>query len=809
MTNYLRKDSAPGRRTQEQETVIGDDASDPAEPSRESSPRLLGPWRLVRPLSEGGMGTVWLAERADGAFTMKVAVKLIKNGLSSPALIRRFLRERQILADVNHANICRLLDGGTSRDGRPFLVMEYLDGQRIDRFCHMRQLDRREILELVIKICDALSAAHARGIVHRDLKPSNILVTEAGEPKIVDFGIAQVHEDADDGLTRAGDATMTPSYASPEQWRREHVTPASDIFSLGIVLFKLLTGWVPDNPGLQGVNVPVEIRAELGQELFQILARAVDRTPEARPASAEALGQALRDHLTSPSSALRVFICCRGDVTDDLELGLEFYRELLAVGAAPFLAPMSVRENRDWVRAVEGALRESDVFLLLLSRHAACSEMVMAETELALRLREGETGKPRILPVRVRLPAARFGQSPLWGQLEMLEWRESADTATVIAKLLPDSDKGGDNGGGNGGHSSPVAVLAPDCTAASGNPPSRSTELPGDIVGSDSPFCINRADEQRYLREVLAPGGLLRIKGPRQMGKTSLMTRLLTHARASGARAVTIDLRLADRTILTDLNRFLRWLCAVSSRHLKLRVRPTDELWDDIFGPKDNCVAYFEDHFLADGDSLVLAIDHLDRVFESETIADEFLSLLRAWHEMGKSQPLWSHLRMILVHATEIYVPLNINHSPFNVGMSADLSDWGAGAVADLATRHGLSMSQDDIDALMHLIGGHPHLVRLTLYHLAKGMNLADILATAATHEGLFADHLKNLSWQLRTRPELGSVAARVMASEQPVAVGSQLAFKLISLGLVRPEGNAVRPARELYRRYFGQMLRN
>ena len=157
----------------------------------------------------------------------------------------------------------------------------------------------------------------------------------------------------------------------------------------------------------------------------------------------------------------------------------------------------------------------------------------------------------------------------------------------------------------------------------------------------------------------------------------------------------------------------------------------------------------------------MLALDHVDRVFDSPNTAEEFLALLRAWHEMGKSQEPWHRLCLVLVYATEMYLPMNINRSPFNVGMPVALSEWDADTVHELARRHGLRLSQTDIDRLMTVLSGHPHLVRVALHHLASGSTLAEVLDNAATDEGLFADHLKYLLWHLQTRPELGKAAAR------------------------------------------------
>ncbi|NOT35039.1 MAG: serine/threonine protein kinase, partial [Candidatus Eisenbacteria bacterium] len=203
-----------------------------------------GAWRLVEPLGEGGMGDVWLAERADGAYEQRAAIKLVRAGLRSFDLIARFLRERQVLAQLTHPNIARLLDGGTTEDGTPFLAMEFVAGQPIHTWCLERSLPLAERLRLFAQVCDAVRFAHANLVIHRDIKPGNILVTSEGRPVLLDFGVAKLLEpDSRDGLrTQADDRILTPDYAAPEQLRGDPITTATDVWGLGMLLLELVTG---------------------------------------------------------------------------------------------------------------------------------------------------------------------------------------------------------------------------------------------------------------------------------------------------------------------------------------------------------------------------------------------------------------------------------------------------------------------------------------------------------------------------------------------------------------------------------------
>ncbi len=208
---------------------------------------LLGPWRLERPLGRGGMAEVWEARRVDGQYEQTVAVKLLKRGMDSAEIVRRFLRERQILARLDHPGIARLFDGGLGPDGRPYFVLERVDGEPITDWCARREVDVAGRLRLLVDCCEAVAAAHRQLVVHRDLKPSNILVTASGAVKLLDFGIAKLLADDDgaDEATRAEARVLTPAYAAPEQVVGEPVSTATDVYTLGVLAYELLTGRLP------------------------------------------------------------------------------------------------------------------------------------------------------------------------------------------------------------------------------------------------------------------------------------------------------------------------------------------------------------------------------------------------------------------------------------------------------------------------------------------------------------------------------------------------------------------------------------
>ncbi len=293
----------------------------PAAPLEAAAGSRIGPYRLISPLGQGGMGEVWRAERADGEFEQQVALKLVRSGLESRELVRRFLLERQILARLEHPGIARLIDGGVSEQGRPYFALELVEGEPITRFVAARELDIDARLRLVLQAADAVAAAHAALVVHRDLKPSNILVGAGGRVKLLDFGIAKLLDPGPDepAMTRTAAAPMTPAYAAPELLRGEPATTATDVFGLGAVLYELLAGRPPfprrgaspsalaeavaretlERPSRVVADRPggARLARRLAGDLDTIVAKALHAEPGRRYPSIDAFAEDLRRYL--------------------------------------------------------------------------------------------------------------------------------------------------------------------------------------------------------------------------------------------------------------------------------------------------------------------------------------------------------------------------------------------------------------------------------------------------------------------------------------------------------------------------------
>ena len=337
-------------------------------------------------------------------------------------------------------------------------------------------------------------------------------------------------------------------------------------------------------------------------------------------------------------------------------------------------------------------------------------------------------------------------------------------------------------------------------------PPDTSPRYPNGAVPLGSPFYLERTPFAAQIDlEITKPGALVRLKAPREMGKTSLLLRVLSSAQSLGYHTVSLNLAQVDESILSDLDRFLRCICTNVARQLQLKPR-LDEYWDEDLGSKISCTDYFQ-HYLLEKIStpLVLVFDELNHIFEHPQIANDFLPLLRSWYEEAKILPVWQKLRLIVVHSTEIYIPLQLNQSPFNVGLPIQLNTFSLTEVQHLARCYGLDW-KDGVEAgqLMELVGGHPALVNIAFYHLSRGdITLAQLLQTAATPTGIYHHHLQRHWVTLEAQPELASVLQSIVSASDFARVNPILSYKLSSMGLIKLDRENQTLSCQLYQQFF------
>ncbi len=360
-------------------------------------------------------------------------------------------------------------------------------------------------------------------------------------------------------------------------------------------------------------------------------------------------------------------------------------------------------------------------------------------------------------------------------------------------------------------------------------------EFPNRPLLHNSNFYIPRPPiEELASTEMTQPGSLIRIRAPYKMGKSSLIFYLLAQAEGVKYQSVMIDFQQADRGVFSDLNKFLRWLSVNVTRELNLESM-LDHYWDEEMGSKVSCTTYFQAYILPKIQSpLVLVFTEVDRLFEFPEIAGEFFPLLRFWHEQARQVNIWQKLRLIVTYSTEIYLPIKLHQSPFNVGLPLKLPPLTAQQVQQLAQQYKLTwMGNDHIKQLMNMLGGHPYLIQLAFYHLTcpehpihqnaalqtTSLNVEDemlnspqnrlqkLLEQAPTEAGIYNDYLRRLLIKIQAEPQLKAALQKILSSDIAVSIDSILAHQLESLGLIDLDGDRVQLCCALYRLYLTKQL--
>lgn len=339
--------------------------------------------------------------------------------------------------------------------------------------------------------------------------------------------------------------------------------------------------------------------------------------------------------------------------------------------------------------------------------------------------------------------------------------------------------------------------------------PAAMSEDEGENRAADFSKYIERPPvEQLCLETVSQAGSLLRIKSAKGMGKTLLVDRILSQVDKREYKTVSFSFLQASKGIIGDLDRLLSWFALIISKKLGLAAL-FQEKWQEGLGIY-SCTAYFEDHLLKKLDKpLILVLEEIDSLFTYTSVAGDFLSLFRLWHEEAKNNNTWQKLHLIITYSTENYVPADLNTSPLNVvGTEILLPDFTLEQVLTLANKYQANLGKDELQKIINLVGGHPYLIQKAIYGISqKQLSLADFLETAATEAGIYGDHLRGHLLNLQEHPNLAAGMKKVVESSSPVDLGATINWQLHSLGLVTFVQNAVQPRYPLYSNYFRYRL--
>ncbi len=516
----------------------------------------------------------------------------------------------------------------------------------------------------------------------------------------------------------------------------------------------------------------------------------------------------------APVKQARIFLSYKREVTPDEPLALRLHQALGQKHDVFIDQEMLV--GTPWAERIEAELKRSDFLVVLLSAHSVNSEMVKAEIETAHRLAKEQNGRPQILPVRLnyREPFP-YPVNAYLDHINWAFWQEEKDTEPLVDDLLQAIAGGAlalDYKAKTELLQARLASAEAEPRPAAQPPPKfgqpEKLEMPEGTMDPESKFYVERDGDRTALQTIAEQGVTITIKAPRQMGKSSLLIRILQAAQKAGKRTVFLDFQLFDKATLNNADRFFRQFCAFLTDELGMEDR-TEEYWQSPLGNSQRCTRYFERYLLKEaGGPLLLAMDEVESIFDTEFRSD-FFAMLRNWHNSRAIKPIWKQLDLALITSTEPYQLVeNLNQSPFNVGVVIDLPDFTREQVADLNTRHGSPLNTDHLSQLMTLICGHPYLTRRALYLLASGrMKVAELFDKATDDKGPFGDHLRYHLFRLYGKEDLIQAMRQVMRNNK--CPDERIFFRLRGAGLVRREQGKELPRCQLYADYFKEHLRD
>ena len=511
----------------------------------------------------------------------------------------------------------------------------------------------------------------------------------------------------------------------------------------------------------------------------------------------------------------RIFVSYKRDVQPDGQVALKIFEALNQ--AHDVFIDQTMTVGTVWAERIKAEIQRSDFLITLLSADSVHSEMVRGEIELAHQVSKAQIGKaqgkPMILPIRLgyREPFA-YPLSEFLNEINWAFWDSPADTDRLIEELRRAIAGEPLSIGTAQAKTDLTAAVQPASSIPRPLPAAQPAslklplEMPEGTMDLESQFYLARSVDAIALETIGRQGVTITIKGPRQMGKSSLLIRTMAAAAKAGKRVAFLDFQLFDKSALTDGDRFFRQFCAWLTDELELGDR-VEEFWSAPLGNSQRCSRYLQRYLLKElGSPLVLAMDEVESVFDTEFRSD-FFSMLRSWHNNRAMTPIWKQLDLVLVTSTEPYQLIeNLNQSPFNVGQVLELSDFPVEQVADLNDRHGRPLTRSQVEQLMVLLGGHPYLVRRSLYLVASGqLTVEALFAEATADRGPFGDHLRYHLFRMNDKRDLIEGLLQVIRDQS--CPDERVFFRLRGAGLVRRDRQTVLPRCQLYADYFQEHL--
>ena len=483
----------------------------------------------------------------------------------------------------------------------------------------------------------------------------------------------------------------------------------------------------------------------------------------------------------------------------DLDLAKKFAKELQKIGHKVFLAKNNIAIGEKWQERLDYELNECDYMLLLLSKNSIESEMVYEEVK-RIKERQNSSKPPLILPIRVNLPYhTNYDLSKLLEKIHQLDWESSEDTLPIVQKVSSCIFNCK-----SFGISKNRVIITPTNRPIPNAP--LIIEQPTGTVALDSRYYIERVDDQRCYQNLNTKYTLIRIKAPRQYGKTSLLARIILKAKEQNFQVVSFNFQEFDKSILKNLDKLLNYLCKMIAYKLRIKV-DLDEMILEMFTSKMRAITYIEEILSSIEKPFVLAIDEVDRLFEYQDVSNEFFGLIRSWHEKSKTEVLWEKIKIVLSHSTEPLLGINdLNQSPFhNVGLGIELEPFTKEEILDLSLRHQIKLD-NEIENFMKLLGGHPYLSRLVLYTMVEErVSFNEISKYAYSSKSIFLDHIKRYLWIIKINPKLKETITELLKSKQ--CSDDYSCYTLEATGLIRNRLNKPEFSCELYQVFFTKFI--